>query len=276
MKLKDKLVLITGGASGIGLEIALHCARRGARIVLVDISQPALDQACQQLEAQGATCLTEVADVASEPTMRQLAETLQTHIGVIDVLVNNAGVAYLGAFVDTPIDVWRRLLDINVMGVVHGCVAFLPQMLAAGGPRRIVNVASAAGIGPNFNLSAYVASKHAVVGLTETLNLECRGSNVGVTLVCPGVINTSIVEHQGPRHVAPNIPPGQLERLQAFYRAQGCHPSVVAADVVNAIEAGNDFVLTGPFARTIYHLRRLSRRLLLGISHLNARKTGYA
>jgi len=146
-------------------------------------------------------------------------------------------------------------------------------MLEAGGERRIVNVASLAGISPAPNMSAYAASKHAVMGLSDVLAMELDGTGVGVTTVCPGIINTDITSHR--RNVAAAITDEQLAKLQAFYKAKGALPEVVAEAIVDGVAAGRDLVLVGPLARPMYHLKRASRALVKRLTISDARKSGY-
>jgi short-subunit dehydrogenase len=194
-------------------------------------------------------------------------------VGAVDVLVNNAGIGYLGPMLESPLDSWRRTFDINVMGVVHGCCFFAPKMKAAGGSRRIVNVASLAGVAPAPNMSAYAATKHAVMGLSDVLAMELDGSAVGVTSVCPGIINTAITSHRG--NVSAAITDQQLMRLQAYYKANGTSPDVVAEAIVDGVVRGRSIVLVGPYAKPMYHLKRISRALVRKLTIADARKNGY-
>ena len=193
-------------------------------------------------------------------------------IGAPDVLLNNAGVAFLGAFLETPLEEWRRIQDINVFGVVHCIRAFLPAMHRAGGPRKIVNVASLAGFAPAPNMAAYAASKHAVVGLSEVLAMELHDTDVSVLVVCPGIINTNIVK------VSPygtRISQAQIQRLQRYYVDHGCHPAVVARDVVRAVRHDASFLFTGPMARLGSAAMRISRRLARRLTISASRRNGY-
>jgi NAD(P)-dependent dehydrogenase (short-subunit alcohol dehydrogenase family) len=260
--LKGKQVLVTGASSGIGFETALAFARRGASLILVDINAPALEMAAHAVREHGVQCLTWKVDVSDSQAMGDLADAVHKAVGAFDVLVNNAGIAFLGAFLETPEHAWRRILDINVMGVVRGCKVFLPQMLHAGGPRHIVNVASVAGLAPAYQMSAYVASKHAVVGLSESLAMELSSSSVDVTVVCPGIINTPIAT-PGAGSVGKSVTHAQLERLAAFYQSKGAHPRLVGESIVDAVQAGKGIVLVGPIARLVYNMRRISRSLLM-------------
>lgn len=274
--LKDKIVLITGAASGIGLECAKAYASRGARIALTDINAAALAKARGQIEALGAACQTQVCDVASPESINACASAVLGSWGAPDVLVNNAGIYYLGGFMETSPELWQRMFQINVMGVVNMTQAFLPAMQAAAladsGVRRIVNIASLAAFLPAPNCSAYAMSKHALLGLSETLAMELDGSEVGVTVVCPGIINTPLL---GGKAVGANITARQLQTQAEYYRTQGCHPAAVAADVVRATLAGQSYCYTGPKAKLGIFAMRLSRPLARWFSLRNARTTGY-
>lgn len=270
-QLKDKWVLVTGAGSGIGLATAVAFARAGASLVVTDVNKDRLAAAAAKIAALKRPCLAHWADVASETSMQDLAATVHARVGALDVLVNNAGIAYMGPFTDTPTAAWRRVLDVNVMGVVHGCQSFLPRMIAAGGSRQVVNVASLAAIAPVPNMSAYAASKSAVLGLSDVLAMELAGTAVGVTCVCPGIINTPIVEAP----TSPAIGAAQLARLQAFYHARGCAPEVVADAIVAGVRQGREMVLVGPFAKPMYHLKRMSRALVRKLSLGNAEKVGF-
>src|SRR5512134_1099272 len=189
---RGRKVLITGAASGIGLECARSFARQGADLVVSDLNAAALESVQREIADMGVECLALACDVSDVASVAALAAATDSAIGPLDVLVNNAGIAYLGSFQETPVAWWRRTLDVNVLGIVHCIQAFLPAMRAAGGERKIVNVASLAGVAPAPNMSAYAASKHAVIGLSEVLALELHDSPISVLIVCPGIINTPL------------------------------------------------------------------------------------
>jgi NAD(P)-dependent dehydrogenase (short-subunit alcohol dehydrogenase family) len=270
--LRDRWVLVTGAGSGIGLECARAFAAAGANIVLSDINATSLEPVRAEITARGVRCLAWPCDVASEASVQAFAAYVTSEIGAPDVLLNNAGVAYLGAFMETPLEEWRRIQDINVFGIVHCIRAFLPAMHRAGGARKIVNVASLAGFAPAPNMAAYAASKHAVVGLSEVLAMELDGTNVSVLVVCPGIINTAIVK------VSPfssTITEAQVQRLQQYYVTHGCHPDVVARDVVRAVLDDTSFLYTGPMARLGATAMRISRRLARRLTLSASRRNGY-
>ncbi len=271
--LKGRWVLITGAASGIGHETALAFAREGADIVAVDLDEARLAETSQLVNAMGRRCLALGCDVSDATAVGALAIRVAADIGAPGVVVNNAGVGFLGPFLDTPVSAWDQVVGVNLMGVVHISRAFLPAMITAGGARQLVNVASAAGLHAVPNLSAYSASKHAVLGLSDALAMELRETNVGVTVVCPGVINTPIVRNR--RAVAPSVPAAALDKLERQYQAKGVHPLVVGKRIVRAVRRGEDIVLVGPTAAAVFHARRLSRRLLRKAGVSGARQLGY-
>jgi NAD(P)-dependent dehydrogenase (short-subunit alcohol dehydrogenase family) len=272
-ELKNKWVLVSGAASGIGYETALAFARQGANVVVTDVNAAGLEAVQRDVDAVGVRCLSYAVDVSDEAAMREMAEAVHKQIGALDVLVNNAGIGYLGPFLQTSAQNWRRVFDVNVMGIVHACQAFLPAMIAAGGARHVVNVASAAGISPAPNLSAYSASKHAVMGLSDTLSIELDKTQVGVTVVCPGVINTPIIRNRSA--VSAVIPPEQLDCLEAHYRKTGAHPSLVARQIVRGVKRGQDIVLAGPTAQAMFNVKRLSRWLARKATILGCKQNGY-
>ena len=191
--LKDKQVLVTGAASGIGRAAAVAFARRGAHIIASDIQLAPLEGVKTEVEALGVSCLIHAVDVSDEAAMKAFAELVHGRVRAVDVLINNAGIAYLGLFLQSDLDHWPRILNVNVMGVVHGCRYFIPKMIEAGGARHVLNVASSTGNYPAPSMPAYAASKYAVAGFTEVLKMELADTQVGLTTVCPGVINTAIV-----------------------------------------------------------------------------------
>ncbi len=266
-------VLITGAASGIGLACAHAFAEQGARLVLSDISLPALEEARAAVSAKGTECIALPCDVSSAEQVSALAEAVLAQTGTIDVLINNAGIGYLGDFMHTPIDAWDRIIGVNLMGAIHMTRAFLPAMQVDGCVKAIVNVASALGFTAGPALSAYSATKHAVVGMSEALGMELADTPITVSIIAPGIINTAIVKSS--RGVAETISDAQIAKVQQYYREKGCDPADVARDIVSAVRSGRKIVPTGPMARTMLLLPRLSRSLMRRLSTSGARQIGY-
>ena len=271
--LQHKIVVVTGAGSGIGAATARAFAREGAIVVAADIDALAVERLARELKENGARCVAERLDVSDEADVRSFAAFVAEEVGVPHVLVNNAGVGFLGPFLDGDLDHWKRVMGINLMGVVHCCHAFLPQMIAEGGERRILNVSSSAANYPVPSMAAYAASKGAVSAFSEVLKMELADSEVGVTTVCPGVINTPIVNLGG--NVSPGVTQARLGKLGDYYRKTGCSPDVVARDMVKAVTRRKDILLTGPSAALVYHLRRLSLKLTRSAMIKGARQAGY-
>lgn len=271
--LQDKKVLITGGASGIGLAAAEAFARRGAQPLLVDNNEQSLNEARNRIESLGAHCFNYQCDVGDWHAMEALAEKIHRLHGPLDIQINNAGIAFLGGVMEHSREHWQRIMQVNLMGVVHGVTAFLPAMREASGPRHIVNIASVAALAPAPNMSAYAASKAAVRNFGEVLSMELAGSNILVQNVYPGIINTPIVS--GATSIGTNISKAQLDRLQNYYRTKGSHPEVVAEAIVRGVLSGKPHIYVGRMAGMAHWLGRLSPRALRTAIINASRKNGY-
>lgn len=187
----QRRVLITGAGSGLGLALALRHARVGDRVACVDRDAARAENACRSLPGAGHGAFT--ADVASDASMDALRDAVIAQWGGVDVLYNNAGIASGGAMAVTCMDEWRRLIEINLFGVVRGCLAFLPGMLACG-RGQIVNTASFAGLAGAPNIMSYGVSKAGVVALSEQLRAEVEDQGIKVSVICPAFFRTNLLE----------------------------------------------------------------------------------
>jgi len=248
-ELYGRVAVITGAAGGLGLAMAQQCLAQGMRVALIDCQAPRLEKATADLSDAADRLMTIHCDVADWNAMQSAAEQLRQRWGGAQLLVNNAGVAASGPLLDCPVDDWQWMFGVNVMGVVHGCKAFIPDMLASGAPGQVVNVASVAGLLSPPGLSIYSASKHAVVGLSESLHheLALQQAAVGVSLLCPGWVRTGI----GTSGVGHGNREGTLGRelAAALFRAisgAGTTPEQVAIAMLDAVRTGRFWVLTHP------------------------------
>ena len=254
--LTGKTVLVTGGGSGIGRETALAFARRGADIVVCDIQEQGASRTAEDVRALGRGATAHVVDVADADRMRGFADAVHATVEAVDVLVNNAGVGLGGGFLDTTIEDWEWIIGINLRGVVHGCHFFVPRMVARGRGGHVVNVASAAAYLASEALAAYSTTKFAVLGLSEALRDELHPHHIGVTAICPGIINTPITRSARLRGKA--ALPGAREQMVAFYQRRNYGPERVARAIVKAVGRNAAIAPVSPEAWAMYVLKRLS------------------
>jgi len=196
-ELAGKVAVVTGGGSGIGRELAAACAREGMKVVLADVDEKGLAETARLLPS-GCESIQSRCDVAKDFDLETLAQRTYDRFGVAHVVFNNAGVAVAGPVWSAPLDEWKWVLDVNLMGVVHGIRAFVPRMLDAKTEGHIVNTASVAGLLSVPGSGVYCASKHAVVSLSECLHHDLRmaGSAIGVSVLCPAWVATGIADSE--------------------------------------------------------------------------------
>lgn len=249
-----KVVVVTGAASGIGRATALAFARENAALVLFDLDEPALATTGEAARAAGARSVScERLDVSDAEAVAASAATLRARHGGVHVLVNSAGVALVGSFLDTEPADFRFVLDVNLWGVIHTTRAFLPLMLVAGGG-QVVNVASASAFAAPAGLGAYATTKAAVLGLSEALRFELGPLGVGVSVVCPGFVDTPLVEKA--RLLGAFT--GQRAAIRARTTGRGVAPERVASAIVAAARKNRGVVPVTFDAWGLYLLKRLT------------------
>jgi NAD(P)-dependent dehydrogenase (short-subunit alcohol dehydrogenase family) len=257
-ELAGKTAFVTGGAGGIGLALGRAFAEIGMKVMLADIETEALAAAVNSLHNFGPDVRGVICDVADPASVEHAAEASYAAFGKVHVVCNNAGVAGGGGIETISLDSWRWVLDVNLMGVLHGIRTFLPHIRSHGEGGHIVNTASMAGMDAGLGFSSYVASKFAVVGMSEGLAAQLKPLGIGVSVLCPGYVRTGIgrsgrnrPERYGPQPVLDPASPGAAlvaeiaERLKA-----GLDPSQVAARVLEAIRDDELYVFTHPEMRT--------------------------
>jgi NAD(P)-dependent dehydrogenase (short-subunit alcohol dehydrogenase family) len=257
--LAGKAVVVTGAGSGIGRATALLAARRQATLYLCDVNQDGLAETATEVEKRGGAAHTSRVDVADPDALRAFADRVHADVDAVDVLINNAGVALVATFTDTTLEDWRWIVGINLLGPIHGCHVFLPRMIARRRGGHIVNVASMAGLVPGEGTTAYGTTKFGVVGLSEYLRVEVMRHGIGVTAICPGVINTPIVRTTRMRGVY------DVPRVQAWvsdmFRRRNYAPERVAAAIFRAIQRNRAIAPVSPEAWAFYVLKRASPAL---------------
>jgi NAD(P)-dependent dehydrogenase (short-subunit alcohol dehydrogenase family) len=268
--LSGRVGVVTGAASGIGRETALELARRGADLAICDVDEPGLEQTAQQVRQMGRRVLQSRVDVASAEQMRDFADRTYAELERVDVLVNNAGIGVGGFFVDVPLEEWETILGINLKGVIHGCYFFVPRMIEAGNAGHIVNIASMAAYVANPGMSAYAATKFGVLGLSESLRGELAMHGIGVTAVCPGLINTPIVSSG---HVyGSSATPENRERAIQMFEKRNYGPERVARGILKAIQKNRGVAPIAVEAWVGYWLKRLFPWLVAAFGRHSARR----
>lgn len=264
---QGKVAVVTGAASGIGRALVERCVQEGMKVVLADIEEQALVQVSRELAAQGAQTIAVQTDVSQATEVERLAQKAFETYSAVHLLFNNAGVGAGSSAWESTLADWEWVLGVNLYGVIHGIRSFVPRMLEQGAEGYIVNTSSMAGLTSMPGLSVYMASKHAVVSLTETLyhELTLREAHIGVSVLCPGFVKTRIQEAERNRPVrlqnAPDehaLPEQKLSReeqeagqmLQQAIRA-GMSPQQFADMTFAAIREERFYIYPPEFKRGI-------------------------
>jgi NAD(P)-dependent dehydrogenase (short-subunit alcohol dehydrogenase family) len=253
---KGRVAVITGGGGGIGAAMAEAFAGRGARLVLADIDEEAATRVARRLTDGGAEAIGVRADVSTLEGVQALADATERRFGAVHIVCNNAGIATFGEIVSSTYADWQYTMNVNFWGVVNGVHVFVPRLLAQRAGGHVVNTASMAGLVGMRWLGVYCASKFAVVGLTEALHRELLDHGIGVSVLCPMVVETNINENSVRnrpatlRNTTTPIIPEAGQMVGSTIR-----PEEVARRVVRAIERKDLYILTHPEQREILRRR---------------------
>jgi NAD(P)-dependent dehydrogenase (short-subunit alcohol dehydrogenase family) len=253
---RDRIV-ITGGGSGLGRALALEFAREGCSVALLDRDGASAEAVSGEVEAAGGKALPFACDVTDPEAVQAASVAIQRGWRGVDVLINNAGIAGSGTVVDTPEEDWRRIMDVNLFGIVTVCRAFVPAMARAGSG-HVINIASAAGFVSPPGVAAYNVSKAAVISLSETLRVELAAHGLGVSVACPSFFRTNLLDTFSGSEASRQMALRQMERS-----------ALSADDVARAIRRGvakGEFMIV-PHAEAwrILMLKRLAPALFFAI-----------
>jgi NAD(P)-dependent dehydrogenase (short-subunit alcohol dehydrogenase family) len=243
--------VVTGAGSGLGRAFCLQLAARNARIVVSDVNEKSAQETASLVIAQGGEAIVKCADVANFDEVEALAVEAERAYGAVDLVINNAGVAVSGNIGETPLADWKWIVDINLMGVVHGCHAFVPRFKKQGSG-AVLNVASAAGLVHMPGMAAYNATKAAVVALSETLYGEVAGLNIDVTVLCPTFFRTNIARS------ARASDPKQLSFVEKLMDRSKLQAPEVAAFALESLQAGKLWAVPMADGLWFWRLKRLS------------------
>lgn len=249
-----KIVVVTGAGSGIGRATARLFGRLGARVHAADIDGDSAAAVAQEI----GDAVPHTVDCSDPAAVEGFAEAVFAEGHGVDVLHNNAGIGHAGDIEQTTMEDWRRVIEVNLLGVAYGITAFVPRLMAQGRRATIVNTASAAGLIGIPQMAPYCASKHGVVGLTESLDAELREHGIRVCAVCPGIIDTPIVS----KSILRGEPADRREAAMDYYRRRGASAEDVANAVLDAVSSGK-VIRTVPRAEVSipWAIRRVSPRV---------------
>ncbi|MFJ5774714.1 SDR family oxidoreductase [Streptomyces sp. NPDC093094] len=267
-----QLVLVTGAGSGIGRATAFAFAESGARVIAVDRDAESAARTAELARLVGASdAWAETVDVSDAQAMEKLADKVAREYGVLDVLVNNAGIGLSGSFFDTAPEDWKKVLDVNLWGVIHGCRLFGRQMAERGQGGHIVNTASAAAFQPSRALPAYSTSKAAVLMLSECLRAELAEQGIGVSAICPGLVNTGITSTARFVGVDGEEEKRRRQSSSRLYGRRNYPPEKVAEAILRAVIHDEAVVPVTPEAHGAYVLSRFAPRVLRRLARMQPR-----
>jgi NAD(P)-dependent dehydrogenase (short-subunit alcohol dehydrogenase family)/pimeloyl-ACP methyl ester carboxylesterase len=256
----DTLVSVTGAGSGIGRETAFAFAREGAELVISDIDEAAVKATAVEIATRGGVAHPYVLDVSDAEAVEAFAERVSAEHGVPDIVVNNAGIGQAGGFLDTPAEQFDRVLDVNLGGVVNGCRSFGRRLVERGTGGYIVNVSSMAAYAPLQSLNAYCTSKAATYMFSDCLRAELDAAGVGVTTICPGIIDTNIVNttrFDAPAGKGEQVD-GRRGQLDKMFALRHYGPDKVANAILSSVKKKKPIRPVAPEAYALYGVSRLA------------------
>jgi len=247
-------VCITGAASGIGRATALHLASMKARLFLTDRNAEGLAETCRLVEQAGGTvCRQEPFDITDLASYRAFADSIHAEYGPLDILINNAGIALFALIEDMSHEHWKKIIDTNLWGVIHGIECFLPEMIREK-HGHVVSVSSTAGlVGAPWH-AAYSTAKWGLVGLSEVLRYDLAQHHIGVTVICPGAVDTPL--KHSVEVLGVDMESAGVKRIIERFERHAITPERAAAIMVRAIERNQFLVITSRDIKALYLLKR--------------------
>ncbi len=268
---RGKTAVVTGGGSGIGRALALALADAGCKVAITDIVQERIDAVLDELRGKGVEAGGYLVDHSRREDVERFAGEFFSDWGHVDILCSNAGVGHGGRFEETPLEDWDWVLGVNLFGAVYMLYHFVPKMIERE-QGSIMLTASDAGLYSIPCMSPYNTSKHAVLGLGETLRMELIVHNIRVSVLCPGFINTRIVA-DGRIYLCNSTGKSSKEEVVDFYRKQGVDPSIVAEAALRGLEKDKGIILAPPsHSLPQFILFRISPSLYYGLFRFLWRK----
>ena len=251
--------IVTGGASGIGQALAEELAKRGCEVVLADLQIELAGEVVSEISTSGGRAKAVKIDVTNFSAMEQLVQETVKRTGRLDYIFNNAGIVIGGSVILYGIEDWNQIVDVNLLGVVNGIQAAYKVMMEQGFG-HIVNTASMAGLMPGPGNVAYTMTKHAVVGLSKSLRAEAKQMGVRVSVLCPGVVRTPILEGGGKYgKMLVDIPPEQIRRL--LEKLKPMSPDLFAKKVLNSVAKNKAIIIVPTWWKLFWWINRLSPSL---------------
>ncbi len=259
-----KVVVVTGAASGIGREIALAFADRGANLAICDINDEELRITGGEIEKMGRKVFAEKVDVSDSRQVERFCENVYRYMGRVDVLCNNAGINLVSLLDEVTLEEWERIIGVNLWGVIYGCHFFYPRMIRQGGEAHIINIASMLALFPLPSCAPYVTTKYAIMGLSETLLAEAFRHGIRVSVVCPCLVPTGMSRKSVEEAAKKSERMYMLAKgINKIVELRNYPPAKIAAAVVKAVEKNRSVVPVGFDTYLLDWVHRLIRRFFL-------------
>ncbi|MCD6569073.1 MAG: SDR family oxidoreductase [Deltaproteobacteria bacterium] len=251
MEIQGSKILITGAASGIGRATAIQMARLGARLFLTDINLEGLEETSQMiLRDGGQICKYKAIDISKYEDVKAFSDEIHHAFGPLDILVNVAGIALFAQIEDMAHEHWKKVIDANLWGVIHGIECFVPEMIRAK-KGHVVSVSSTAGIIGLPWHTVYATTKHALVGMSEVLRYDLKKHNIGISVICPGAVATGMVDS-----VEIFGAKDAIEKAKTKFLKAAITPEKVADLIISAIQKKKFLVITSPDIKILFFLKR--------------------